>query len=453
MSGALHRTLRGRRRFDAGGAVDDLPIPPIPPDGGALAQGVTSDRQPVSSGALAQGIQQPGNDDTPATGALGRPADADRASKLASLQTAINTLQAGGAGGGLSPMLASLQARGSGSAPGSTNLPLLAAAGALLSPTRSGNFGESLGNAMTSGAKVAEEERQRIENAALRLQQAQWNNDYRQQMASAATTRANAYAGPRTDILAQSADDRRALAEERLATARAAHETAAAKGSWQAGAGLDENGQQVPGSYFFPTGGGDPQFHPGVVQQKTVDATNTTAFRNRIADLKAQGLDEKTAHDQATADLGAGRLGVQQQNAGTAATRAANTQTNQAASLDLRRQAFAALVQQRGIQNNAAAQRDAEAQVNRMSQQELQFILGTKDPMTGKPQTTPEQADTTVKGIRDKVAAGQPSGGARPAPTTSADPLAAARDAIARGAPRDKVIQRLQQNGIDPTGL
>jgi hypothetical protein len=35
----------------------------------------------------------------------------------------------------------------------------------------------------------------------------------------------------------------------------------------------------------------------------------------------------------------------------------------------------------------------------------------------------------------------------------SADPLAAARDAIAKGAPRDKVIQRLQQNGINPGGL
>lgn len=39
------------------------------------------------------------------------------------------------------------------------------------------------------------------------------------------------------------------------------------------------------------------------------------------------------------------------------------------------------------------------------------------------------------------------------APTGNSDPLAAARDAIARGAPREAVIQRLQQNGIDATGL
>lgn len=37
--------------------------------------------------------------------------------------------------------------------------------------------------------------------------------------------------------------------------------------------------------------------------------------------------------------------------------------------------------------------------------------------------------------------------------TGNSDPLAAARDAIARGAPREAVIQRLQQNGIDATGL
>ncbi len=37
--------------------------------------------------------------------------------------------------------------------------------------------------------------------------------------------------------------------------------------------------------------------------------------------------------------------------------------------------------------------------------------------------------------------------------TTTADPLAAARDAIAKGAPRDQVEKRLRENGIDPAGL
>jgi hypothetical protein len=39
------------------------------------------------------------------------------------------------------------------------------------------------------------------------------------------------------------------------------------------------------------------------------------------------------------------------------------------------------------------------------------------------------------------------------APKGAGDPLSQARDAIARGAPREAVMQRLQQNGIDPAGL
>jgi hypothetical protein len=41
----------------------------------------------------------------------------------------------------------------------------------------------------------------------------------------------------------------------------------------------------------------------------------------------------------------------------------------------------------------------------------------------------------------------------RPAADGSIDPLAQARDAINRGAPRDAVIKRLRDNGIDPAGL
>lgn len=54
-------------------------------------------------------------------------------------------------------------------------------------------------------------------------------------------------------------------------------------------------------------------------------------------------------------------------------------------------------------------------------------------------------------------ASGAPGGNGRaPAPGDNglpSDPLGQARDAIARGAPRAAVMQRLQQNGIDPSGL
>ncbi|WP_149576380.1 hypothetical protein [Xanthobacter oligotrophicus] len=46
-----------------------------------------------------------------------------------------------------------------------------------------------------------------------------------------------------------------------------------------------------------------------------------------------------------------------------------------------------------------------------------------------------------------------PSMGAPQGASGVGDPLAQARDAISRGAPRDAVIQRLRQNGIDPAGL
>ena len=55
---------------------------------------------------------------------------------------------------------------------------------------------------------------------------------------------------------------------------------------------------------------------------------NAAAYQQRVADLKAQGLDEKTANDQARVELGQGRLGVAQQNADSNATRAATGQQN-----------------------------------------------------------------------------------------------------------------------------
>jgi len=47
-----------------------------------------------------------------------------------------------------------------------------------------------------------------------------------------------------------------------------------------------------------------------------------------------------------------------------------------------------------------------------------------------------------------------PNAGSARAPAASADdPLTAARAAIAKGAPRDKVIERLRQHGVNPEGL
>ncbi|SEH79386.1 hypothetical protein SAMN05216228_100860 [Rhizobium tibeticum] len=56
------------------------------------------------------------------------------------------------------------------------------------------------------------------------------------------------------------------------------------------------------------------------------------------------------------------------------------------------------------------------------------------------------QANAPTQSVQQSA---QPQSSAQP----SGDPLASARAAIAKGAPRDKVIQRLIDNGIDPKGL
>lgn len=60
----------------------------------------------------------------------------------------------------------------------------------------------------------------------------------------------------------------------------------------------------------------------------------------------------------------------------------------------------------------------------------------------------------TAPGFRAGAAQQQPQQQPqRQAPQAGGDVLQRARDAIARGAPRDAVIQRLRENGIDPKGL
>jgi len=99
-----------------------------------------------------------------------------------------------------------------------------------------------------------------------------------------------------------------------------------------------------------------------------------------------------------------------------------------------------------------------------------------RNPITGELETQTDQAALsnfyawvaannrrpTATAFAQWEAAGRPAGNKNPAPTqpagtmstqANAAALARAREAIAKGAPRDKVIERLRQNGIDPTGL
>lgn len=85
-------------------------------------------------------------------------------------------------------------------------------------------------------------------------------------------------------------------------------------------------------------------------------------------------------------------------------------------------------------------------------------------PVAGDgPDQIKQKRDARASAMRgaEMIAAGRApvapvgSGAGQPQQTGGAqgDPLAQARDAISRGAPRAAVIQRLQQNGIDPAGL
>jgi hypothetical protein len=220
MSGALHRSLArgwaggGRaRRYAGGGGVDDpdmdilypaaallrapaplpdadqggappqdnyrsMPPPALPPAGAAA---VGRARPPAPQGALAR-ANPPDTEAPPPEGALGRNAppsggggspdqqDPDAQRKMFDMNRAMMILRSS-----------------------SGTMPMMAAAGAMLSPTRTGGFSESLGNAFTAYAKTGAQERATDEQMAERLLQAQWQNDYRQQMAAAATSRAATY--------------------------------------------------------------------------------------------------------------------------------------------------------------------------------------------------------------------------------------------------------------------
>lgn len=96
-----------------------------------------------------------------------------------------------------------------------------------------------------------------------------------------------------------------------------------------------------------------------------------------------------------------------------------------------------------------------------------------RNPITGEQETTTDQAAMTqfygwldAEGRKPTATAfaqwearGRPAANKSPAPapaTPKMDTSAAltkAREALAKGAPRDKVIERLRKNGIDPAGL
>ena len=216
MAGALGTMLK-RRRFADGGDVDqptdqyDYATTSQPAD---TAWDVPPDTPQQSQGALAQGA--------PLGGPRGQVDRIQQATqRLADQQILKN------AGIGTPAILDPSQQ------PGAVNLPLLAAAGAMLEPTHSGGFAEALGKAFTAAVPPAEQQRSLQEQAQLRKAQIDTNAAIWGARVGVQANRANTYAD---------------------------------------------------------------------------SVANRFAVQSRANDLKAQGLDEKTANDQANQELGQGKL-------------------------------------------------------------------------------------------------------------------------------------------------
>lgn len=147
-SGALGAML-------AANAPAPLPAPAVAPvspaSGGAL------------SSAAANSLPEPPAPPQQSGGALSQPAQQTN-DQAAAIQRAMMVMDIanGGRGG--------------------SNLPMLAAAGAMLRPTRTGGFAESLGNAFSSGAGAIQAQRALQENALLRQQQMEMNDQWRKAM-------------------------------------------------------------------------------------------------------------------------------------------------------------------------------------------------------------------------------------------------------------------------------
>jgi hypothetical protein len=293
MSGALSRAVsagpRRMRGYAGGGGVDpddpsQFPIPPMPPSMvGAGGRSMPVPPMPPPGGPSPLAQANPGDATLPSQGAVGQTMsgaggspdqqDPNAGQKMSDLNRAMMVLRASS---GVNPMLA--------------------AAGAMLAPTHTGGFSESLGNAFTAYSRAGAEERNQDEQAAQRLLQAQWQNDYRQQMAAASTSRAatgDRLADARIPLMqVQSSMDmaRAAMLQAHAAAGAASHVT---PGDLQA---------EAMNSLLTPGTGGSLPVNPDTGNPFTkIEAYNAT----QAATAAGQGVAGRTA-------AAAAKLGQQQ---------------------------------------------------------------------------------------------------------------------------------------------
>lgn len=233
MPGALGLSTMTRRRFDGGGGVSTGRAGDVP--AGALNAGYDTNQS--DEGPQPQGVLAAANGAPPAVPALNAQSQQQQMAaqeQAAAIQraharlVAQNVLRSGGVGapaGGNMLDIAndpSMLRIPTFTGPGYSNLPMMAAAGAMLEPTRTGGFAESLGRGLQAGAAGAEQQRQLIENAALRAQQQELQNSWHMAQVGVNQQKADTY-GEKS--AAQIAELREKAA---LDQARAAHLTAMA---------------------------------------------------------------------------------------------------------------------------------------------------------------------------------------------------------------------------------
>lgn len=310
-------------------------------------------------------------------------------------------------------------------APGATNLPMLAAAAAFLKPTHSGTFSEALGNAFSAAIPVAEQQRQLVEQAALR--KAQMDNNA-------------AIAGARNDTQNKAIQQRADAANNRL----------------------------------------------GLIQAQTArqlalaDPANRRLSEADLQNKTAQALmgmedpdDPGHNYTAAKALLRASGIAAKEQNADANTTRAGAAATN-AESGQIRAQT--------GVTNSQTRQTQVNSQIaNAQKTLDYKYWKADQDAALAQGKITADEYRSNMTNINAQVVGGVPVGQAvKNVPTVSAAarnnvpgqapinnprPASApprtvpsgvldqARDAIAKGAPRDAVVQRLRNMGVDPGGL
>lgn len=280
-------------------------------------------------------------------------------------------------------------------APGATNIPMLAAAGAFLKPTHSGGFSEALGNAFSAAVPEIDKQRQLAETAQLRKAQ---------------MDQTGAIWGGRLGIQGDRAETYRQSVAGRLAVQNRVADLKAA--------GLSET----------------EAWHQATLE------LNAHKLDALVTHYESQDIAKERSGDQRDRSLDQGDTRLQQgsEKIELAKTRIQNTQDYHDAQLRLR----ATL----GDNSNSNA---VLARATTLSASTGQPLSKSVDQVLSQMGRT----RNAVPAISVPTPQRQSAAPAAPAPGGGGGLVDQARAAIAQGAPRDAVIAKLKEMGGDLSGL